>query len=180
MKFTGSFYTTSTLTCKMEGFTFTARMEGDMDADHPWEQDDGHGPVSEWTRRDKTPGEVILHSDGSARRYYDMQEAVKIALRDGWGLDPNVPLLKTGATKGQIAAEAARRDYEHLKAYCEGRWHYCGVVISVSRNGITLDNNAYALWGLETDNADYLNEAANDLLGEALQVARELLIRVNA
>ena len=55
----------------------------------PWENEDGHGPVSDWTRRDKRPGEIELNSDHGSKRYYDFQEACKIARRDGWGFMPH-------------------------------------------------------------------------------------------
>ena len=47
-----------------------------------WEWGDGHGEVSEWTTRDKKPGEVVLCIDGRSRLYYDMQGAVKLARRE--------------------------------------------------------------------------------------------------
>ena len=54
-----------------------------------------------------------------------------------------------------------------------------GVVVSVSRNGVTLDEHAAALWGVErnfpgTDNS-YLSEVANELADEALDAYWGLL-----
>jgi hypothetical protein len=34
--------------------------------DPPWERADGHGPVSDWTRREKRPGERVLHPKKSS------------------------------------------------------------------------------------------------------------------
>jgi hypothetical protein len=42
--------------------------------------------VSDWERRDKRPGEWVLNTDHGSKRFYDAQEANKIAKRDGWGL----------------------------------------------------------------------------------------------
>lgn len=61
-------------------------------------------------------------------------------------------------------------------------WFYCGVVLSVSKNGVELDDYAASLWGIEcnypdSDNA-YLMEVANELLPEALDVARAILTKL--
>ena len=58
-------------------------------------------------------------------------------------------------------------------------WHYVGVVLSVSKHGITLDNNAASLWSIDmnfpgSDNS-YLTEVANELLDEALGTAKAKL-----
>lgn len=58
----------------------------------PWEECEGHGPVSEWTTRDKAPGELVLCEDRGYKRFYDYQAAVKLAKHDRW----NSPPYKTG------------------------------------------------------------------------------------
>lgn len=70
------------------GVQFVAEVFHDDTADAPWDREDGHGPVTDWTTRDKAPGELILASDGRRRRYYDFAEACRIARRDGWGFLP--------------------------------------------------------------------------------------------
>lgn len=77
------------------GRQFAFRLVPDEDMPPPWENEDGHGPVSEWERRDKMPGEMVLSGDGRgrlgtdcARRFYDFAEACRIARRDGWGFLP--------------------------------------------------------------------------------------------
>lgn len=67
-------------------FRFRIDVHDDQDMGAPWENADGHGPVSDWTTRDKRPGEWVLSSDRGSKRYYDAQEANRIAERDGWGL----------------------------------------------------------------------------------------------
>ena len=47
-------------TIERDGFTLRARIEHDSDTGAPWEEHDGHGPVSDWEVRDKLPGELIL------------------------------------------------------------------------------------------------------------------------
>ena len=68
--------------------TIRATIEHDSGHGAPWEECDGHGPVSDWTTRAKRPGELVLCSDGSHKRYYDFAEACRIARRDGWGYMP--------------------------------------------------------------------------------------------
>lgn len=72
-----------------EGQSFRVTVEHDADHDAPWDNEDGHGPVSEWTTRDKAPGELVLCEDGRSKRYYDFAEACRIARRDGWGFMPH-------------------------------------------------------------------------------------------
>ena len=40
----------------MSQYTYTITIESDDMHGNPWEEHDGHGPVSEWTTRDRLPG----------------------------------------------------------------------------------------------------------------------------
>jgi hypothetical protein len=64
------------------GARFRFRTEWDSDTGAPWEAHDGHGPVSEWTSRDKRPGERVLCADRGSHRFYDFAGAVRIAKAD--------------------------------------------------------------------------------------------------
>lgn len=75
-------------------------------------------------------------------------------------------------------ALAARR------AWFNDEWHYCGVVLSVSKRGIALDKHAASLWGIDcnfpgSDNS-YLLDVANNLLSEALDVGKATLAELCA
>lgn len=99
------------------GYRAEIEIERDDDMGEPWEEHDGHGPVSEWERREKRPYERILCSDRGAHRFYDMQEALKIAKRDGW----DAPPYRTG-TKGEQAARAGiDRNEMRRVAICNGK-----------------------------------------------------------
>jgi hypothetical protein len=168
------------ITCEVDGFKVTARIEHDEDSGPPWDEDDGHGPVSDWTDRKKRPGERVLTTAdrGVARRYYDFAEAVKIARKDGWG----PPGSTDGMTPGQKAEAAAEHDFKVLRAWCRDDWWYVGIVLAVSRNDVTLGTHFASLWCVEcnypgSDNA-YLTEVANQLLPEALDAARERLAKL--
>ena len=80
--------------------------------------------------------------------------------------------------KVQAEADAVREGWR------KGDWFYCGIVLSVALEGVTLDTQAASLWGVEanypvSDNA-YLTEVANELLPEALDAARAVLARLRA
>ncbi|MDE1816844.1 MAG: hypothetical protein KGI11_09850 [Thaumarchaeota archaeon] len=165
-----------TASAESEGFELSARLEFDYDSGTPWEREDGHGPVSDWTTRDKQAGELVLAADRrrGSRRYYDFREACKLALRDGWGARK----APEGASKRQVAAIAAREDYETLRAWCNDEWKYCGVIVTASREGINL--GSASVWGIEIghpadpDNA-YAAEVADELAPEAIADARAKL-----
>jgi hypothetical protein len=162
-----------TIHAHIDGFDITATIERDDDSGPPWNECDGHGPVSEWTGRGKRPGERVLIEDRGSKRFYDYQEAIKIAKRDGWDAAPY------GGTRGEQAARAVEKDFEVLRAWCNDEWNWCGIRLSVSRNGVMLDECAASLCGIEmnypgSDNA-YLTEVANDLLDEALGVGKLVL-----
>lgn len=160
-----------------EGFTLTATIHRDETYDPPWDAHDGHGPVSDWTRRQKAPGERILCEDGAAHRLYDFAEAVKIARRDGWrGLAED-----TEGTPRQIAVRAAEADFQRLRDWCNDGWWWVGVAVTVSRADVQLTGKyEHALWGIESDAGPYLNEVAQDLAEEALKAARAKLAELSA
>ena len=78
--------------------------------------------------------------------------------------------------KAQARAEAV------MEGWRKDEWFYCGIVLSVRFEGITLDDHAASLWGIEanypdSDNA-YLTEIACDLLPEALAAAKAAQARL--
>jgi hypothetical protein len=164
------------ITCSIDGFECTATVYRDEDAGTPWKQDDSHGPVSDWTRRDKRPGEQVLTVDRESKRFYDVEGAMKIAIRDGWDAEP----FGQG-TKKERAARAVERDFEVLKAWCRNEWWYVGVAVTVSKNGVQLTGKYdHAVWGTECnypgENASqHLQQLANEILPEALDAARATL-----
>ena len=95
----------------------------------PWKEHDGHGVVSEWETRSKAPYERILCSDRNSHRFYDVQETMKIAIRDGW----DAPPYQQG-TKGEQAARAVARDFESLRAWCNDEWCWVTSHVTVTRN----------------------------------------------
>jgi hypothetical protein len=130
--------------------TITLRWFYDDSMGPPWKEHDGHGPVTDWTSRDKRPGEMVLNSDRHSKRYYDFAEAVRIARRDGW----DAPPYKTG-TPGERAHRAAMRDFEHLKRWCNDSWHWVGYQVKIEGT-----NYEDSLWGIESDSMEEYTEQA--------------------
>jgi hypothetical protein len=145
------------------GRRFARRTERDDDHGAPWEECDGHGPVSEWTSRDKRPGEMTLCEDRGRRRYYDFREACKIARADG----RDAPPYREG-TKRQRAARAALADYEYLRRWCNDVWCYVGVIVApvCPCCGDVNESESQSVWGIESDSAEYLIEVSQELAEE--------------
>jgi hypothetical protein len=162
----------------------------------PWEEHDGHGVVSDWTRRDKRSGEIVLCTDRGSKRYYDFAESMRIARRDGWGLcaDGQATLVKSLVTRGrdaakpltqgEIAAEAVRRDFEYLRRWCADQWRWVDLVVELlDADGEPVAGRGDAandsLWGMESDQDSYLQETAQDMaLGLARGLQKEVAERL--
>jgi hypothetical protein len=147
-----------------EGVAFRFRSEADDMLRMPWKEDEGHGAVSEWTRRDKRPGEVIIASDHGSHLFYDLAEATSIALRDGWG----IPNKGRDATAREVAAMAASLDCDRMRRYCDDLWHYLGIIVDrIDSDGAVIDTTS--LWGIESDSGlEYFAEVAHELADELL------------
>lgn len=89
-----------------------------------------------------------------------------------------------GAGNGWRARfDAAQARAENImRAWKADEWFYCGIVVSVSFEGVVLDDHAASLWGIEANYPDsdnvYLTEIANELLPEALDAARGAVARI--
>lgn len=147
----------------VNGIKFKVIIERDEDHGAPWEEGDGHGPVSDWTRRDKAPNERVLHEDHGSKRYYDFAKAVRIARKDGWDADP----IGTG-TKGETAARAAEADFKRMQSWCNDQWYYVGVIVTQFDSDGDETCNTHSLWGIESDCDDYLAEVAGELIDDCL------------
>jgi hypothetical protein len=75
--------------------------------------------------------------------------------------------------------EQYKKLLEARQAWENDEWFYCGVVLSVQKGDIVLQDHAVSLWRIEanypgSDNA-YLTEVANDLLDEAIAAGKAAL-----
>lgn len=153
-----------TETIEQHGKTYAIKWFYDEHMSAPWEEHDGHGIVTDWVTRNKKPGELVLNSDRNMNRFYDFAASVEKAKTEQWGISDH-----EGKTKNQIAAEATRADYEHLRRYCNDQWHWCGIVVTqLEEDGEPSDITA-ALWGIEEDgiySRAYHATAIQDLIGD--------------
>ena len=113
-------------TFEHDGRTFSVEVTRDDCDETPWEWCDGNGPVSDWTTRDKHPGERVLCSDHGSKRYYDFAAAMKEARRDAWDAPP---YLK--GTKGEQALRAVTANFKYLKDWCDDRWFYASLHVTL-------------------------------------------------
>jgi hypothetical protein len=142
------------------GLTLRIECENDTDMGAPWEEHDGHGPVSEWTTRAKASGERLLHSDGRSKRYYDFAAAVKLALKDGWDAAPYHAAFPN-ETKRQQAERAAGADFQRLRDWCLDRWGWVFVVVTLfDADGNELGQECVG--AIESD-GDYWREYAAEM-----------------
>lgn len=135
----------------------TVRIDYFYDSDHgfPWDECDGHGPVRKsnhrhgvnWsTNGDKKPGERPLncpdHND--YQFYYDWQQAMKIAKRDGWNTAPYDAPNK--------ALRAVQADFNFIHGFLNDQWHYAGIVCTVLDSDGDGTEETDSCWGFETLN----------------------------
>src|SRR3546814_6962135 len=102
---------------QIDGFTLTASTVHDDSMGAPWEEHDGHGEVTDWTRRDKAPGELILSDDGGSKRFYDFQGACEKARAEGWGPAAHSLTFEQGSN-GQIGRANVCTPVTHAHLVC--------------------------------------------------------------
>lgn len=175
-------YAGETFDFEHAGKQFRAYVELDDDTSAPWERAEGHGVVTDWTTRDKKPGELVLIEDRRSKRFYDVPASLARAKSEGWGLsaDEVVKLSRTlgrTATGKECIARAVEMDYEFLRAWCNDEWQYIGVCVCLlTDDGEPVgDKYAAALWGIESNADDYIHETARELTGDALSEAKRVL-----
>jgi len=162
------------ITATVDGFKLTATLHEDRDTYAPWKNEDGHGPVSDWTTREVKPWERVICADRYLRRLYNYSAAVRTAIREGWGVEGG---RWADETPREYAKRAVEQDIKVLQAWARGEWHYFGVSVTVEKTGVELVHQYdHACWGIEgnypgSDNS-YLLETANALAEEALYAAR--------
>lgn len=138
------------ISCEKDGFTITATIYRDDSSDAPDQRDEGFWPS-------KNPDDCGYIGENPATSYDDQMKRAK----------------------------------EIMEAWKDDEWFYCGIVLSVSKNGVMLEKHAASCWGIECNypiNPNetrenmpgsfpnyYLNEVANDLLSEALEVGKTTL-----
>jgi hypothetical protein len=156
---------------EVDGYRFMVGIDHDQDMGAPWDEHDGHGPVSEWTSRDKRPGEVKVNSERGSYRYYDLAEANRIAKRDGWGLAEKdkaelAKQLGREPTRGEIRAAAVRKDLDYIEGWCNDswQWQWVRVVLVVGEDDEEDTSFEDSLGGIDGSDDDYIEECARDMI----------------
>ena len=168
-----------------DGYTFALEIDQDQDMSPPWEEYDGTGVVSDWTRRDKKPCERLLCQDRGSKRFYNIQSTIEKATKEGWGLGHDQLLkltekLKRTPTRKEIIAEAVERDFDYLRRWCNNEWYYAVLHVTLwleDEDGdlYETEHEAY-LGGVECDwysSDDYVAETAREMASECLHAYRK-------
>ena len=125
----------------------------------------------------------VCEGDTITTEWKGITYTARLVRDDTHGIDDddchNVDQSVTGCNdEQQVKLLSARADW------FAGEWWYCGVVISASKDDVTIDEHAASLWAIEAnypgDDNKYLLEVANELLDEAIEQAAESLARMVA
>lgn len=104
------------------------------------------------------------------------------------GFWPNITDKDSAGYMGMVSQKEWKAAHDKaqavMNAWKKDEWFYVGVILTVRKNGVTLDEHAASLWGVEcnypgSDNS-YLTETANELLDDALEKGREVLAKLCA
>lgn len=142
------------------GHTFRVEFPRDDTSGAPWEMADGHRPVSEWVIREAREGEKVLCGDWNHYRYYDFEQALRIAIVDEWGTADGP---QPGESTTDYRTRAVEADFEYLRAWCNDEWSYVGVVVTLDG-----DDERASLWGIESSDVAYLTEVAYEMADEII------------
>lgn len=149
-------YVYSSFQFSVEGVQFRADLVADECASAPWENSDCYGEVSDWLHRDKSCSERILVSNRGCKRFYDHAASV-------------LKFRGQGCYTAEEAHEIALADFKRLRDWCNDRWFYVGVVVTLLDDfGDEISDCSDSLWGIESDCSEYHREVASELAGGLL------------
>lgn len=121
---------------------------------------------------------VVDGFTATARIYCDDDTTAPDKRQDGFwpSLNPTNDGYIGDKSQRTLARHLAKAR-EVMRAWQNDEWFYCGVAVTIERNGIQLAHlYDHALWGVECNYPDsdnsYLMEVANELLGGAIDDAR--------
>jgi hypothetical protein len=131
-------------TVTYQGRTIKIEWEYDQFAYTPWDFS-GSEFVSDWVRRDKHPGEVVICNDRGSKRFYNFADSVAKLKKDG--------------ISGTDSDRITKSEVERFRNWCSDQWYY--MTASVSVDGLEYTNCWSAI------ESDYAADVINDLLAEA-------------
>jgi hypothetical protein len=161
----------------VDGIDFLISIEPDQDCPPPWENCDGHGAISMRAARSgefaeyawKKPYQIFLgatRSNGHPMHvFYDVQESIRVAKRDGWNTAPYA-----WKTKGEQADAAVRADVRYLAGYLSGKWEYSFITVHALDDSGDLLPLSDSIGGVEYDETD-----SSYALYEAEMLCRQII-----
>jgi len=132
------------------GFRLVAEIDYDECAEAPWLMCDCLGKVSDWERRDKAPGEMILSTDKGFKRFYGFQAAVANGKLEGM--------------TGEQAAKSALAEFDRLRQWCNDYWSYVVVTVKAINTVTGETAETFSCGCVESDATD---EVIAELQAEA-------------
>lgn len=160
-----------------KGVDFRVYIEDDDSKDPPWKDSDCHGVILEAMRGAPINKQRLLRRNRGLHTIYDWEASMKVAERDNWGLgDEEMEKLRKELnrkpSKKQVLARAVERDFKYLRDWCQGYWKYIGVC--VTQIGDDEDKRyEHALWRIESNAKDYIEEVAHE---HAEEILREMTV----
>jgi hypothetical protein len=145
-----------------KGFTVVAKLVADYDADvshigafsnEPNEGAIDHHATGKWLDRSHRGDRYFNPANYDYKHYIEAKKSKSVARR--------------------LANQHARLDYDRLVGYYTGEWSMLGVVLTISRDGVSLGEAS--LWSIESDSGSYFNEVVRDLLHDAQAEAQQKL-----
>lgn len=153
-------YAYDTDTKEFNGRKFKVAYYYDEDMGAPWQEHDGHGVISGWERRDKTPGERILAEDKRFKLFYDVQTTMKKAKAEGWATQDTLT-----KSRGERAAAAVEADFKRMQAWINNDWHWTIVKVTLLDEDGEETQHSASLGGVESD---YVKSVLNSLCEECV------------
>lgn len=141
----------------------------------------------------KAFSEYVCEGDTISAEIDGFQVTARI-VRDGgfWPSRNPTDAGYIGENPSETYEKQMARAHKIMNAWANDDWFYCGVVLSVSKavkikgraqEEVIISGDAAGLWGIECNYPDskneYLTEAANEMLDEALNHARECLKQIS-
>lgn len=122
---------------------------------------DGWGWLpGELKMRQNSAGDWVAECEGMAATAPDKNKAIS----DLYAIN------RARFTAKAYAAEAVKRDLARMLAWANDEWHYVGVIVTMLDDDNETPRPLYsdALWGIESDCGEYIEETAHELAGEII------------
>jgi hypothetical protein len=113
-----------------------------------------------------------------------MYELIKEWEQDGFQLRAYTEPDESGITPEDVEESPMPEDtqewvdrwYRRLEEFNNGGWHYVGVIVEARMQDVLLADSS--LWGIESDDAEYHKEVADELADQTIAEAREKLTQL--